>query len=427
VKRHRYRTNDVLAILEADEDMSHRSIRTDVYISPPTDPACSDEDSGDEDTGGDYNNLSSKQLESEAVATVRTLNGDVRIGEDDSSEAEEDDSSASEAETPPPAKRNNLSTGKPKPVDRKWIKEDLPQQGRHQPDVFSNRYAALDLSPVTLFEFFFDDDVIALIEKHTKSYAMQKGKHDFDISAGEIRLFLAILYTSGYAPLPRRRQYWEQADDVKNTAISKAMTRNRFEEIMQFLHLADNLKLSDNDRLAKVRPLLSAMNERFLCYFPQQASLSIDESMVPYYGRHGMKQFIRGKPIRFGYKVWSLNTTLGYCIQFEPYQGAGVTDSSLGLGGSVIVDLMAELPEAKYQLFFDNFFTSIRLLNTLSDMSIGATGTVRVNRTEKCPVTPPEQLKKAPRGTFDYRHDRTTGTLVVRWHDNSVVTVASNH
>ena len=190
-------------------------------------------------------------------------------------------------------------------------------------------------------------------------------------SAGEIRLFLAILYTSGYAPLPRRRQYWEQADDVKNTAISKAMTRNRFEEIMQFLHLADNLKLSDNDRLAKVRPLLSAINERFLRYFPEQASLSIDESMVPYYGRHGMKQFIRGKPIRFGYKVWSLNTTLGYCIQFEPYQGAGVTDSSLGLGGSVIVDLMVELPEAKYQLFFDNFFTSIRLLNTLSDMSIG--------------------------------------------------------
>ena len=82
MKRHRYRTNDVLAILEADEDMSHRSIRTDVYISPPTDPACSDEDSGDEDTGGDYNNLSSKQLESEAVATVRTLNGDVRIGEE---------------------------------------------------------------------------------------------------------------------------------------------------------------------------------------------------------------------------------------------------------------------------------------------------------------------------------------------------------
>ena len=30
---------------------------------------------------------------------------------------------------------------------------------------------------------------------------------------------------------------------------------------------------------------------------------SIDEIMVPYYGRHSSKQYIRGKPIRFGYKV----------------------------------------------------------------------------------------------------------------------------
>ena len=419
MQRHRYRTHDVLAMLEADEDMLQQSIRTDIFISPPADPSCSDEDSGDEDTGGNYNNLSSKQLESEAVATVRTLNGgDVWIGEDDTDELE--------AELPPPTKRQRQSTGRPKPVERNWLKEDLPKEKRHEAGIFSDQYAAFDMGPASLFEFFFDEDVIGMIEKYTKAYAMQKGKHDFEISANEIRLFLAILYTSGYAPLPRRRQYWEPADDVQNVAISKAMTRNRFEEIMQFLHLADNQNLAGSDRVAKVRPLLSLMNERFVKYFPQQASLSIDESMVPYYGRHGMKQFIRGKPIRFGYKVWSVNTPLGYCIQFEPYQGAGVTDSSLGLGGSVILDLMARLPEAKYQLFFDNFFTSIRLLNKLSDMSIGATGTVRVNRVEKCPLTPPEQLKKMPRGTFDYRHDQTTGALVVRWNDNSVVTVASN-
>ena len=64
--------------------------------------------------------------------------------------------------------------------------------------------------------------------------------------------------------------------------------------------------------------------------------------MVPYYGRNGMNQFIRvlGVPIRFGYKVCSVNIPLGYCMQFEPYQVTWVTDLSLGLGGSVIVDLM---------------------------------------------------------------------------------------
>jgi len=108
------------------------------------------------------------------------------------------------------------------------IKEDLPQKKRHQADTFSDKYASFDLNPVSLFEFFFDDDVLAMVEKYNKSYAMQKGKHDFDISADDIGLFIAILYTSGYAPLRWRRQYWEPADDVQNVAINKAMKRNIF-------------------------------------------------------------------------------------------------------------------------------------------------------------------------------------------------------
>src|SRR6218665_1537616 len=89
------------------------------------------------------------------------------------------------------------------------------------------------------------------------------------------------------------------AQDVNNAAISGAMTRNRFEELMMCFHVADNEHLPVGDRMAKVRPLFTAMNERFVAAFPRHTHLSIDESMVPYYGRHSAKQFIRGKPIRF--------------------------------------------------------------------------------------------------------------------------------
>ena len=40
--------------------------------------------------------------------------------------------------------------------------------------------------------------------------------------------------------------------------------------------------------------------------------LSIDESMRPYYGSHSSKMFIKGKPIRFGYKMWCLCESDGY-------------------------------------------------------------------------------------------------------------------
>lgn len=55
--------------------------------------------------------------------------------------------------------------------------------------------------------------------------------------------------------------------------------------------------------------------------FLPQKHLAYDESMVKYFGKHGCKQFIRGKPIRLGYKMWCVNTDDDYFISFELYQG----------------------------------------------------------------------------------------------------------
>jgi len=49
--------------------------------------------------------------------------------------------------------------------------------------------------------------------------------------------------------------------------------------------------------------------------------LSVDESMVPYFGRHSDKIFIRGKPIYFGYKTWGLCWNDGYSYHLKIYQG----------------------------------------------------------------------------------------------------------
>lgn len=55
-----------------------------------------------------------------------------------------------------------------------------------------------------------------------------------------------------------------------------------------------------------------------------------------------------GGTIRFGYKMWSLTTPTGFLIQTEPYQGARGRQTEvpgLGMGGSVVVDLVAELQQ----------------------------------------------------------------------------------
>ena len=92
--------------------------------------------------------------------------------------------------------------------------------------------------------------------------------------------------------------------------------------------------------------------------------MAIDESMIPYFGKHYAKQFIRGKPIRFGFKMWAICSRNGYLHAFDMYMGKQSSEdctetTSLGLGGYVIVKLLndADVTGKKgHKIFFDNFF-----------------------------------------------------------------------
>ena len=147
--------------------------------------------------------------------------------------------------------------------------------------------------------------------------------------------------------------------------------------------------------------------------------------MVPYYGRNGLKQHIHGKPIRFGYKVWCLCTRTCYLVQAISYQESTTGYSNPEFG--IVLDLISELPsEVEYRLFFDNLFTSFPLIDHLKQSNIGATGTIRVNRTGRTPLLDPSCMKKKARGTYCHAKEKDSGCILVRWNDNSVVTLASN-
>ena len=63
------------------------------------------------------------------------------------------------------------------------------------------------------------------------------------IDTNTLKAFITILLVSGYVNLPRRPMYWEHNEDNHNTTVSPLLSRNRFNETMQNLHLADNSNL----------------------------------------------------------------------------------------------------------------------------------------------------------------------------------------
>ena len=76
-----FTVHQVITMLEDDDFFT----RADIFITPPADPNCSDEDSGDE-AEGTFNNLTSRQLQAEAVATVKRGQGRFDIDGKDESE-----------------------------------------------------------------------------------------------------------------------------------------------------------------------------------------------------------------------------------------------------------------------------------------------------------------------------------------------------
>lgn len=113
----------------------------------------------------------------------------------------------------------------------------------------------------------------------------------------------------------------------------------------------DNLYIDETDGLYKIRPIMKHLNVSYLRHGGIEENLSIDESLIPQYGKHYAKQYILGHPIRFGSKNWALNSASGFIVQFDIYMGktAKSTPKGFGVGGDKEFEFLskANVPSSK--------------------------------------------------------------------------------
>ena len=119
----------------------------------------------------------------------------------------------------------------------------------------------------------------------------------------------------------------------------------------------------------------------------------------------------------------------GYCFNFDLHEEKKATKSPIsGLGASVVLNMIAKVNVPSNHIFyFDNFFTSFDMIKALTERSISASGTVRINRTNKCPLSTDDNLKKQDRGFYGYRMDSNGDIFAVVWKDNNNVKLLFNH
>lgn len=252
-------------------------------------------------------------------------------------------------------------------------------------------------SELSVFTLFFTDEICKTITDQSNLYAEQVLGDKYveweKITVEELRAYFGFMVLMGLVSLPAIDDYWRRDPLLHYSPIADRISRKRFREIHRFLHFADNSSLLEHgdpgyDRLGKVRPMIKMLQERFLAVYQPHCENAIDEAMIPFQGRSTLKQYMPAKPIKRGIKVWCrADAHNGYMSEVQVYEGKSDSAES-GLGKRVVLDLAKRLEGKKYHIYFDNFFSSVSLLETLLSMGIYACGTARQNYTDF-----PETLK----------------------------------
>ena len=284
-----------------------------------------------------------------------------------------------------------------------------------------------DKSPYGIFSMFFNDKLFQDIVFQTNLLATQQGKPFKPTNVDEIKLFLGINIFMGMKRLPSYRDYWSKKPDFHDYFISSLMTVNRFGWLLSHIHFNDNSVQpkrgeQNYDKLYKLRPFLTEISKTFSKNYHARQKLVIDESMVKFNGRSSLKQYMRDKPIKRGFKIWMLCDSAGYNLKFEIYTGKTADQVEKGLASRVVLNLVQGFTEKNHKLYIDNFFNGYELLLTLMKNKIYASGTVRPQR-RHLPTFGSD--KKMKRGEYEWQTSEY-GITMFKWKDKKDVYLLSN-
>ena len=260
---------------------------------------------------------------------------------------------------------------------------------------------AIPDTPLSIFKLYYTADLVQLITDQSNLYAKEvMNSERFEqwekLTTRDLEAFLGFNILMGINSLPAIYDYWKKDPIYHYAPIADHISRDRFREIGRYLHYADNSTLSppgspDYDRLGKVRPLLTYLQSRFSAVYTPGRELAVDEAMIKFQGRSSLKQYMPKKPIKRGIKVWVLaDSANGYFCRLEVYTGKKGPNPEKNLGERVVKGLTKDFHGRWHRVYFDNFFTSKKLICDLEVVGLYGCGTARKDRKGF-----PEDLKNA--------------------------------
>lgn len=145
--------------------------------------------------------------------------------------------------------------------------------------------------------------------------------------------------------------------------------------------------------------------------------------MIKFKGRLGMKQYMPLKPVKRGIKVQvCAEASSSFVCDFQVYTGKrqdGAAEQNLGC--CVVHDLPRNFTGRNHHAFYDNFFSTAKLVEDLLEDGIYLCGTARANRKDfpKELAATNHDVKRLRQGEALFR--RKNNAVATMWKDKKIV------
>ena len=185
----------------------------------------------------------------------------------------------------------------------------------------------------TYLDLFLTEELLELIvdytnrraQTHYQSHKKKRRSHTIkwnNLTIVELKAFLSILSHMGLMRAANLDFYWSNDKTFRYPGIADIMSRDRFKSINKFIYYTDpdpyTLSQNTKDPFMKFRTLFDAVNDSCQDHWNRTDKLTIDESMIEFFGRHSGKVFMPNKPVKNGFKVYVLADYRGYVLKFIP-------------------------------------------------------------------------------------------------------------
>ena len=296
-----------------------------------------------------------------------------------------------------------------------------------------------DSSVLDFFTAYISEDMLKSLVTQTNLFARQKKykwKYGGKLTLSELKKFIGLTLAMGITRQPSLIDYWTKEDIQHMPFFSKIMSKNRFKEISQFLHVNDNSMAPepgspDDDKLFKIRPFLDEFTKNCQQNYVPYQNLSLDEGTVGFKGQVSFKCYNPNKPEKFHVKLYEVCCAkTGMLVNLEIYAGKQQVTSIKGACYDQVMRLLDPLfLDQGYRIFMDNYYSAPVLFLDLLKRLTAACGTLRKNRTGV-----PQQIKtaKLDKGDRLVMHlpksfDEDTARLhIVLWKDKRDVLLLSS-